>query len=841
MDKAVRSRAGRQVPVRRWLTPPAPELVDREDELELLARAVDDLRHGRRPGMVTVTGSRGSGLSAMVDALVEGATATGLRVASARCAPREADLPFGLAHHLASCLDHAGSTLWTRRPATVTIPVLCAEFLTAAHNHPLVVAVDDAQWADQESRAWLRALGRRIGQAPLLLVQATTHTDSRPEHLTTARVLRLRPLDETAVREVITARYRGPVDRGFVTGTTAATGGSPAVLGAVLTHFAEAELPPLAEHVSVAAARAAAVVGDRAAATLTTLASDALALLRALVLCGEPLGADLASTLVGADAPAAVARLADLGLVVAEDDPRPASAGVRAAVLAGMPAEDRATLLSRAVELGRRVAIPDDRLAVLLSAAPVVGAAWAADVLVRVARWRRADGDHRGAAELLARALREPMPTDRRHRLLVDLGAAEVVTNPHAADRRLRQVLLAAAPDAETAILAADLLQTRGDAAAARRVVATACARGKAAGADTTELAALGWLAENDCLPDALQPVRAFPEPVTHPADPGGPVRTGVAAWALTLRGEHRAAARALARATLAGSPGARRGPVPFGPRVHACRALLHADDVTDAVLGLDAVVADARRHGVPAAAAVALVHRASGELRRGNLAQAEDDLRAALDHLPLTAWHPRVRPVVTALTAQLRLAARDVPAAERIVSADGPPGAEAGVAWGLLACVRGEVALALGDHQAALRWADRAGRVLRVRGWVNPAVAPWQSLAALANAALGETGAARELAAAVGRRAVRWGAPSVVVQTSLLAERVARTGVESDAGHALSAADQRIAALASAGRTAAEIAGLLVVPAATVRRRLAAIRGTLAETLGGGDPGRGG
>ncbi|TDV47985.1 AAA family ATPase [Actinophytocola oryzae] len=821
----------------RWLTPSAPALVDRDEELELLARAVDDLRRGRRPGMVTVTGTRGSGLSAVVDALVDGAHATGLRVAFARCAPRETDLPFGLAHHLASCLHLTGSTLWTRRPATVTIPVLCAEFLAAARTRPLVVAVDDAQWADRESRAWLRALARRIGQAPLLLVQATTHTDPGPEHLTAARVLRLRPLDETAVREVITARYLGPVDRGFVTGTTAATGGSPAVLGAVLRHFAEAELPPLAEHVSVAAARAAAVVGDRAAAALTTLPADATALLRALVLCGDALGPDLARTLAGADTPGTLARLADLGLVVAPEDPRPASTRVREDVLAGMPAADRATLLRRAVELGRRVAIPDDRLATLLSAAPVVDEGWAVDVLVRVARRRQAHGDHRGAAELLGRALREPLPPAGRHRLLVDLGAVEVVTNPHAADRRLRQVLLCAAPDSDTAVLAADLLQTRGDTAAARRVMATACARGKAAGADTTEMAALGWLAENDCLSDDLQPVRAFPEPVTDPADPGGPVRAGVAAWALTLRGEHRAAARALARATLA----AAGDPVPFGPRVHACRALLHADDVTAAVLGLDAVIADARRRGVPAAAALALLHRASCEHRRGNLAQAEDDLRTALDHLPPTSWHPRTLPAVTALTARLRLAANDVTDAERIAAGEQPPGADQGAAWGLLLCVRGEVALVLGDHDAALRWSGRAGRVLRVRGWTNPALAPWQSLAAVATAALGDTETARELTLEAGRRAARWGAPSVIVQTSLLAGRVGRRGSVTGAGHALSIADQRIAALAAAGRTAAEIAGLLVVPATTVRRRLAAIRGALAETLGGGDPGRGG
>ncbi|MFC5290415.1 AAA family ATPase [Actinokineospora guangxiensis] len=807
---------------RRWARSAPVLLVDRDDELELLAKAVGDLRRGRRPGlgMVTLAGRHGVGRSAIIDALVDGATAVGLRVAIARCTPSESDLPFGVVHQLATGLVPPGAALWTLtgggEPA---VAALCAEFLAAARTHPLVIAVDDAQWADALSRSWLTAMGRRAGQAPLLLVQSTTATGTHPEPAA-ARVLRLRPLRERAVREVIGHHYEGPVDGGFVSAATAATGGRPAVLGAVLSHFADAALSPVAEHAPIAEDRAAAALDDRAAAVLAALPPAATDLLRALLLCGEQLGPELAASLVETHHTAPLfALLAHADLIAAPEDPRPAGPRVRAAALAGMPAARKQDLLRRAVELGRRAAIPDDQLAALLVAAPPVGAEWPVALLARVAARRRHLGDHVAATAMLARALREPVSRAKRVRLLVELASIEVVTNPHAADRRLRQAVLDADPGSGPAVSAADLLQVRGDAATARRVIATACARGTGDAA----LAAIGWLAENDCVP---HPAPLFPHPDAGLApQPSDVARSGVAAWALTLRGGHLAQARALARAALAETA---PGPRPFGPRVHACRALLHADEITDAVLGLDAVIAEAGRRGIPAAGAAALVQRAWCEHRRGNVAQAREDLAAATARLPVSAWHPRAVPLLAALSGLLSLAGGELDEAERAVTAPQPAGADQGAAWGLLLSARGEIALAGGDPATALRWAEACGRVLTARGWLNPALSPWRSLAAVGLAARGEPDAADVLTAEALNRAARWGAPSALAQAAHWASHATEAGELSGAGHVLSTADQRIAVLAATGRTAAEISGLLGVPPATVRRRLAAIRGAV-------------
>jgi hypothetical protein len=814
----------------RWRPHPPDMLVDRDREVERLRRSVAVLSREHRSGLITFTGRRGLGLTKMIELVLAQARAAGLATVSARCSPAESDLAFGVVHQLATPMGaavagHAGRAL--RRPTETAISTLCADFLAAAWSRPLVIAVDDAQWADRASRAWLHAMARRLSQAPILLVQATTHpgnpwqVDPRPS---VTQVLRLRPLGEHGVREMITSCYTGPVDRAFVAGATAATGGSPAVLEAVLAHFANAALAPVAEHLPILTTRADAVLGDRAADTLSALVPDALALLRALSLCGDQLGVELTCSLITPRVgPAAtLAQLAQSGLIGSADAPLPISAQVRASALAGMSAGERNALLRRAVEVARRAAIPDDRLAALLLAAPPVRAGWAADLIGRVASRRREEGDHHAAGALLARALTEPLEPVPRQHTLVALGSVEVVANPHAADRRLREALLDGEPTSPLCVRAADLLQLRGDAPAASRVIASACAR--AGGSGAAALAVIGWLAENDCAGDAVRPGRSFPDPPTEPDDPDDPVLAAAAAWMLTLRGVRRGRVQELARVALRTGSTSAGGPLPFGLRIHACRALLAADDIGGAVLGVDAVRADARKHGARVAAAAAQLLRAWCELRRGNLAQAEEDLEHASDYLPVRHWHARRAPLVRALAGLLHLARNDIDAAERVVLAEQPEPAGQGTASALLDQVRGEVALAQDDPGTALRRALACGRALSARGWTNPALSSWRSLAAAAHVRLGDESAARVHTTEAVDRAVCWGAPSTLAQVRMWASRVGQGARAGAAGIPLSSVDERIATLAGSGRSAAEIAELLAVPVVAVRGRLGLI-----------------
>ncbi|GAA4233480.1 DNA-binding CsgD family transcriptional regulator [Streptosporangium album] len=844
----------------------APEvLAEREEQLDRLGGRLNELQHGRS-GMVTVLGEPGTGRSALLRAVVARAKEAALPAVLARCSPAEADLRYGVVSQIASGLAGAGYPAFSRRlwaeGRQALIPVLCGELAALARKQPLLIALDDAQWADAESKAWLAAMASRLRYVPVLLVQVAGQESTS--------VVRVPPLSERGVRQVIVSRYAGPVDEAFVTAATEATGGSPAALSAILDQF---ELPPIARYVPVLRELAGRVRGDRMAASLACLPADALALLRVMAVgeCGLGFGLLTALAPPSAISPEqALSVLVRLGLVTGGEYPHPVSPLVADLALAGMSVGERQTLARRAVELGHRAVIPEDRLARLLLNAPPVGAGWVVNLpgvdagwvvnlLRRVAGRRRLDGDYEGAAALLGRALREPVGGEQRQRLIIELAMSEVGHSPAASDRRFQQVLLNSGPEVPVSVLvqAADLLNARGDAPATLRAVAAACARHEGGGTDVGPLAAIGWLADNDCMADAGLPVRSFPNPSDRSADP---VVAGIAAWRLAARGRSRSRSRELARAALQ----FKGEDQPFGPRIHAARALHMADDVAEAVIGLDEVLADARRCGAPVPAALALLQRSRCEMQRGNLGQAVCDFEAAKAELSLNSWHPRVLPSFVALEACLHLAGRSVEEAAQVLARRLPAGAEQGAAWAMLLFARASVHLELADQEAALREIDECGRVLLAKGWTNPALLPWRSVAAAANSACGNGEAARRLAMDAVERARTWGAPSTLGSAHLSAARVL-SGAEAtgelesavrvlkdsvsrdsyararrlleEAGSTppinatLTAQEERIAALAAAGRSNAAIASVLSVSLRTVELRLTGIYRKLAIT----------
>ena len=820
-------------------------LVERGPELHRLRHAVGRLAAHRRSDPLVLTGTRGAGLSALLDVAVAEAGAIGIPAAVARCTPAEADLPYGVVTQLAAQLAGAGHRLPLRMlgaPSAAAVPGLCAEFLDVARRQPLLLAVDDVHWADTASRRWLGALAGRVRQAPLLLVQAGAIGQARPS----VDVLHVRPLGEQAVRELIGLLCDRPADSTFVTGTARATGGSPAVLRVVLDRFARLGLPPTTEHLAAVAEHAAEVLGDRAAPVLDRLPTDALALIRAMAVCGDAFDLDLVCSLAPPrqrPASASLALLVRLGLVPPQERPVPDPA-LAARVLAGMPAAARVGLARRAAELGHRVALPDDRLAALVAQAPPLHTEWAVHTL-RTAAARRPAAE---AAALLTRALREDVPAQRAA-VLVDLARAESAAHRDVSTRRLEEVLLGSGPEVPDRVLvtAADLLQTGGDAQAADRAIAAACARRP----EQAALAAIGWLAAND---SAGEPV--LPAPVTTQAEQlTDPVLAAVAGWRLAMRGRERARARQFAVAALAGAD--RDGPL--GPRILACRVLRCVGDLTEAVVGLDDVLADARRAGARQAAAPALVERARCELSRGSLTRAADDLAAARTELPADRWHPRLLPALVGLDAIRALVEDDVTEAERVLAIPLPDTAASGTAWAYYQYARGCLRLALADPATALPLLLDCGRVLTVRRWTSPALSAWRSMAAIAHAGTGQRRAAADLVRDAVERARNWGDPTTHGIAHLLAaytggdtlthlraavgllaasparrhralatKEAARARRAPGAAFALSIEDRRVAQLAATGRSNTDIARLLSLGTRTVEARLTGIYRTL-------------
>ncbi|WP_439378735.1 AAA family ATPase [Amycolatopsis lexingtonensis] len=244
------------------------------------------------------------------------------------------------------------------------------------------------------------------------------------------------------------------------------------------------------------------------------------------------------------------------------------------------------------------------------------------------------------------------------------------------------------------------------------------------------------------------RPLPAFPGTSTpNPAD------AGVAAFRLAVRGEQRGAVLDLASRALVV-----REEAPLMPRIAACRALICAGALTDAVDALTVIVAAARRRDARAAAAQALVYRAAAALRDDRPEEALRDLAAADRELPGRCWHPLAVPVRAAVEISARLRVGRLEHARHLGTEPLPRGSGHGAAAAFLRHAEAELALAEDDPATALQSALECGRVLRSRGWVNPMVATWRTTASIALRRLGEHGAAAALAAEEVALAERWG-----------------------------------------------------------------------------------
>ena len=206
----------------------ASELLGREKELEEIARAIASAREGE--GVVlAVDGVAGIGKTALVRAALGMAAASGMRTLLATGTPLETAFSFGIARQLLDPLRRdLGEDAWSElssgaarfasralderalevagpgdNPSFATLHGLYWLTANLATTAALVLAIDDAQWADRPSLRFLSHLVRRLEGLPVLVVLAVRTgdppTDTRllSEMLAAAEpVRRLAPLEE---------------------------------------------------------------------------------------------------------------------------------------------------------------------------------------------------------------------------------------------------------------------------------------------------------------------------------------------------------------------------------------------------------------------------------------------------------------------------------------------------------------------------------------------------------------------------------------------------------------------------------------------------------------------
>ena len=194
-------------------TTPDPELLERDAELlaldQALAEAVDG--HG---SVVAVEGPPGIGKSSLVSACIELAREREMFTIAVRATELERSYPYGLVRQSADSVALGRSpeeraALFTGA-ARLALPILdpaSAEdtdspelmyqrlhglyWLTAnlARERPLLITIDDAQWADDPSMAAQRFLSLRIADLPMVLLLAVRTVDVGPLAVPLAEVL----------------------------------------------------------------------------------------------------------------------------------------------------------------------------------------------------------------------------------------------------------------------------------------------------------------------------------------------------------------------------------------------------------------------------------------------------------------------------------------------------------------------------------------------------------------------------------------------------------------------------------------------------------------------------
>ncbi|GGO97788.1 ATP-binding protein [Wenjunlia tyrosinilytica] len=758
-----------------------------EDEASLLfGRDAEQavLRHLARllgagsPTATALYGLPGSGRSSLLRQAASFARAAGAQVLTAWGIAAEERTPFGLVRRLTDQRSPDPDPRSVHEDCLVRpvggnlVERWCRVFLAAADDRPTMIAVDDVQWADPQSRQVLQALLRRISRAPLALAVTVSGTngefprscvelvDQIDSFKPYGQLLHLGPLSHQAVGAMCAAGRVGGGDRDWYGRAAELTRGNPAVLNATLSSLRRDGAVDLWAELPV---HAAVANGTRVAELSGRLGPGPLGLLRGLVACRGLLPVERVARLVGlddADTDAALRALRLEGLVDADDAAGLSFPSAVEPALYGMDGAERRRLLGEAARSAHRAAVADDLLARLLLRTEPLGDPWVSGVLRRAAHACRAAGHHAEAARYLERALREPLDPVQRAEVLLEAGATQSMVAPETAFRRLVEVLSAppGVGNADTRVGAADLLLTLGDAATTRQAIARMHAWEKPPSERRPVLLGLYWLADgarqgrsglDDADPD-MPPLDLVPE---HPT------AQAASAWRAAAAGTHAAHVRALGAAVL-GTPA--RG-LPLYPRLLACRALGVADAPQAARAGLDAAVAEARRRHAPALVGVALLLRSELSLRVGDVDAAARDLSASRVAMPWESWYPTMVPGPLALEVLVNIARQRWEEAEHVAFQQLPPGAEHGFAWTHLLYARGMLRLYQGMPHEALAESRECGRRLRAQGWLNPGLLPWRSLAAVAHHRCGDPEPAADLLAEEVRLAREWGTASAL------------------------------------------------------------------------------
>jgi len=461
------------------------QLLEREAELAAVEALFED-----GAGVLVVEGATGIGKTTLVEAACLRAEAHGYVVLRARGSELEVGFAFGVVRQLfersLAVAGSEGREALLAGPAGTVGPLLLGDpvdtasgdrsfavlhglywlAVNMAAHRSLMLAVDDAHWADEPSLRWLAYLAPRLGGLAVALVVALRPGEpasTAPALLAVraeASVIRPRLLSEAAVASVVRAAVGEGASDELCAAVWAASGGNPFYASELLRG------PELESRFRLDPAKALVggreAIAERVVARLRAAEPQALALARALALLGD--GCELRQAAVIADmAPSEAARLAAVlvrGEILGSDDPpmflHPV---IRDVLEASLESDERDAAHRSAGGLLHADGAPPGQVAAHLVRVRPAADRWVLARLREAARAALESGAPAAAAGLLARALAEPPPTGERIAVLREAAQAEASLGRERGCALLEEALRVAADPRQRAEIALEVAE----------------------------------------------------------------------------------------------------------------------------------------------------------------------------------------------------------------------------------------------------------------------------------------------------------------------------------------------------------------------------------------------
>lgn len=643
---------------------------------------------------------------------------------------------------------------------------------------PLLLAVDDAHWADAGSLRWLAYLLNRLEGLRIVIAMATRAPQSGPEGevLTSmlthphARILRLMPLGEASIAALVRTALAADPDPIFTAACLRVSTGNPFWLSELLRVLRADGVPPTSSAVVDLDKSPPDAIARRVQRDLRSLGDEAERLARALSVIGDGTDLRIVARLANLDLDQAAEAADDLlaaDLVARERPTRFVHPLLRAAVYDRLPPGARQKLHRQAAQiLGSEEAEPEAIAAHLLRC-EAGDRPETIEWLRAAAPLARRRGAPEAAVSYLARALAEDCDAVVRSTVLAELGRAEFAAGAAAAPTHLREALTGITDARTRAAILGDLAEAliilQSDERASRDLLDKALEelRGSDPDAFTKLECIVMGLAPVD--PSRMVTPQQYPHlrELAQGSTPTTELARTTLAMLLSWRDGNREEGLTQVGAGFDWNGLVEGSPLHSIAVTWSMLALLGLDELDRAVSWCKTVIGKAGEEGDVHDVMIGTVYKAYAESRLGLLADAEADVTTAFE---LSQQHtPYWVPVTAAYLAEILFErGRPKEAYDAIESISVGPGIAGGVMEVHVRGMRGRLRCVRGWRQQGVDDLRAVGALCEVQRLRNPIICPWQAWlsAALPQDSIGE---ARHLATEYLANARRSGLPRAI------------------------------------------------------------------------------